>query len=380
MVGSSARYSFGDIVGRSAAVRRVVALAQAAARSDTSVLITGESGTGKEVLAQALHNAGPRAAGPFVAVNCAAIPRELLESELFGYEAGAFTGARKGGRPGKFELAEGGTILLDEIGDMPLEMQAKLLRVLQERTTMRLGGTREVPISCRVVATTNRDLATEARRGLFRQDLFFRLRVIHLELPALRDRKEDIEFLTEHFLEVYAARAGKRLTRVAPEVMAAMLRYPWPGNVRELEHVLESEVTLAPADRETLDEVPLMLQPQAGPDAVEAPEPPPAWPPWPYPWWPAPPGHGAAPPGWPPPPPGWPAAPGPAPWREAFGATPAPGPGAIKTVAQTERELLVAALTAHRGRIPDVARTLGVSRGTVYNKMKKLGLDPGGFR
>ncbi|MCB9572387.1 MAG: sigma 54-interacting transcriptional regulator [Kofleriaceae bacterium] len=302
MVGSSARYSFGDIIGRSGAVRRTLTLAQAAARSDASVLITGESGTGKEVLAQAIHNGGARAAGPFVAVNCAAIPRDLLESELFGYDAGAFTGARKGGRPGKFELAEGGTILLDEIGDMPLEMQAKLLRVLQERTTMRLGGTREVPISCRILATTNRDLGTESRRGLFRQDLFFRLRVIHIELPPLRERREDVEFLTTHFLEVYSARAGKRLTGVAPAVMEALLAYPWPGNIRELEHVLESEVTMASADQQELVEVPLMLQQQTAAAEAAAAAPPPGaegWPPWPYPWWPGGPGMPGGAPGGP---------------------------------------------------------------------------------
>ncbi len=384
MVGSSARYSLGDIIGRSAAVRRVLMLAQAAARSEASVLITGESGTGKEVLAQAIHNAGARAAGPFVAINCAAIPRDLLESELFGYEAGAFTGARKGGRPGKFELAEGGTILLDEIGDMPLEMQAKLLRVLQERTAVRLGGSREVAISCRILATTNRDLTLEARRGLFRQDLFFRLRVVHIELPALRDRPEDIEYLTEHFLEIYSARAGKRLTRIAPSVMEAMLRYPWPGNIRELEHVLESEVTLAPGDQAELVEVPLMLQQQADPRSGELPAALPemdaAWPPWPYPWWP----QGAQPPaGWPP---GWPGAvglPPPGglpPGGRGAGAAPTMPAAIIKTVEESERDLLVAALTAHRGRIPDVARALGVSRGTIYNKMKKFGFDPGAYR
>jgi sigma-54 dependent transcriptional regulator, acetoin dehydrogenase operon transcriptional activator AcoR len=356
MVGSTARYSFGDIVGRSSALRRTLALAEAAARSEASVLITGESGTGKEVLAQAIHNAGGASAGPFVGVNCAAIPRDLLESELFGYDAGAFTGARKGGRPGKFELAEGGTILLDEIGDMPLEMQAKLLRVLQERITMRLGSSRETPISCRIIATTNRDLATEARRGLFRQDLYFRIRVIHIELPPLRERREDIEFLTQHFLEIYSARASKRMTRVSPAVLDAFLRHGWPGNIRELEHVLESEVTLAGDAVEVLEEIPLMLQHHdPSPDAPPAPPRPDGWP-WPYPSWPA-------------PPQGWPA---PGPFTRP--------PAAIKTVEETERELLVAALTQHRGRIPDVARTLGVSRGTVYNKMRKFNLDPDQFR
>jgi transcriptional regulator with PAS, ATPase and Fis domain len=372
MVGSSARYSFGDIIGKSSSIRRTLTLGEAAARSDVSVLITGESGTGKEVLAQAIHNAGGRSAGPFVAVNCAAIPRDLLESELFGYDAGAFTGARKGGRPGKFELAEGGTILLDEIGDMPLEMQAKMLRVLQEKVTTRLGGSRETAISCRIVATTNRDLATEARRGKFRQDLYFRLRVIHIELPPLRDRKEDIEFLTQHFLEVYSARAGKRLTKVAPPVMEAFVRYGWPGNIRELEHVLESEVTLASPELDTLDDVPLMLQQSGVHSTVVAgpPQPPEGWP-WPYPFWPgAPPGPGGG--GWPMPPSGW-APPGTFPQQAAAGA-------GIKTVEESERELLVAALTRHRGRIPEVARSLGVSRGTVYNKMRKFQLDPESFR
>jgi transcriptional regulator with PAS, ATPase and Fis domain len=379
MVGSTARYSFADLAGRSPALRRVLALAEAAASSDASVLLTGESGTGKEVLAQAIHNAGPRANGPFVAVNCAAIPRDLLESELFGYESGAFTGARKGGRPGKFELAENGTILLDEIGDMPLDMQVKLLRVLQERTTARLGGSREIPLSCRIIATTNRDLAAEVQRGLFRQDLYFRLRVIHVDIPPLRDRQGDIAVLAEFFLRTYAERLGKRMIRVAPDVLDAFMRYPWPGNVRELEHVLESEVTLAPADKEVLDEVPGSITP-ARPAA-------PAWPApdawaargYPMPWgWPTIP-QGAMPqmtpagaPAWP-----WPQMPWPQPMPPA--AMPA-GDAPVKTISDTERDLLVAALTTHRGRIPAVARALGVSRGTVYNKMRKFNLDPDSFR
>jgi len=369
MVGSTARYSFHDLAGRSPALRRVLALAEAAAGSDASVLLTGESGTGKEVLAQAIHNAGPRAQGPFVAVNCAAIPRDLLESELFGYESGAFTGARKGGRPGKFELAEDGTILLDEIGDMPLDMQVKLLRVLQERVTTRLGGSREIPLNCRIIATTNRDLATEVQRGLFRQDLYFRLRVIHVEIPPLRDRQGDIAVLAEFFLRTYAERLDKKMKHVAPDVLDAFMRYPWPGNVRELEHVLESEVTLAPAEKEVLDEVPASLA--ARPVA-------PAWPQWPQapqgypqaypPWamWPQPP-QGMQPMPWP-----WP----PAPQAPLADGTLAP----TKTIEDTERELLVAALRTHRGRIPAVARALGVSRGTVYNKMRKFNLDPDSFR
>ncbi len=348
MVGSTARYSFGDLIGQSPALKRQLVLAEAAARSDSSVLITGESGTGKEVLAQAIHNGGRRAAGSFVAINCAAIPRDLLESELFGYDSGAFTGARKGGRPGKFELAEGGTILLDEIGDMPLEMQAKLLRVLQERTTQRLGGSREIPLNCRVIATTNRDLAAEVSRGLFRQDLFFRLRVIHINLPPLRERPEDVARLTEHFLRVYSARMGKQLSGVDPHVMRVFLDYPWPGNIRELEHVLEGEVNLATPEQRSLGEVPAVLElaghAHAIPPAMMAP---------------------------------------PAALVPTFGhihtAMP-PQHAPLKTVSESERELLEAALSQHRGKIPAVARALGVSRGTVYNKMKKFNIDPTAYR
>jgi transcriptional regulator with PAS, ATPase and Fis domain/tetratricopeptide (TPR) repeat protein len=365
IVGSTARYALADIIGDSPSLRRCLALAEAAAGADASVLVTGESGTGKELVAQAIHNAGPRAAGPFVAVNCAAIPRELLESELFGYDAGAFTGARRGGRPGKFELAEGGTILLDEIGELPLDMQAKLLRALQERTTTRLGGSRETAISCRVIATTNRDLAAEVRRGRFRQDLFFRLRVIHIELPPLRERPGDIAQLARHFLAASSARHGKRLVRLAPDVAEAFARYPWPGNVRELEHIVESEVTLAPPDREVVAEIPSGVRDGAGRADAPAPG-------WPSPW----PTDGAwPPPPWPWPWP-WPAAPRPA----VPAAGPEPEPPAMKTLSASEHELLVAALTTHRGRIPAVARALGVSRGTVYNKMRKFNLDPERFR
>jgi transcriptional regulator with PAS, ATPase and Fis domain len=332
IVGSTARFTFGDIIGESASVRRRLQLAEAAARSDSTVLLTGESGTGKELLAQAIHNAGPRAGGPFVGINCAAIPRELLESELFGYEAGAFTGAKKGGHPGRFELAESGTILLDEIGDMPLEMQAKLLRVLQEKRVQRLGGTREIPLDVRVICTTNRDLAEEVERGRFRQDLLYRLRVIHLELPPLRERRDDIPLLVEHFLGLYSARLDRRVRGVTPQVLEALMSYSWPGNIRELEHILEGEVNLAAPGQELLTEIPA---------TIEA-------------------------------------------WRRRHAvfvdATPAPSPGGVRSIAETERALLLEALVAHRGSVPDVARALGVSRGTVYNKMKKFQIDPDRYR
>jgi transcriptional regulator with PAS, ATPase and Fis domain len=338
IVGSPARFTFGDIMGTSQLLRRRLQLAEAAARSDSSVLITGESGTGKEVLAQAIHNAGPRASGPFVGINCAAIPRELLESELFGYEAGAFTGAKKGGHPGKFELADGGTILLDEIGDMPLEMQAKLLRVLQEKRAQRLGGTRELPLNCRVIATTNRDLAEEAERGRFRHDLFFRLRVIHIELPPLRERTDDIPLLVEHFIQLFSARLGKSVHGVTAEVLRVLKDYPWPGNVRELEHVLEGEINLAQAGQELLQEVPVMIEsstrrPRTRVATASG-------------------AHEEA---------------------AAAGSTPT-------SIAEAERQLLLQALATHRGSVPDVAKALGVSRGTVYNKMKKFQIDPTSYR
>ncbi len=376
IVGSTARYSFGDIVGSSAALKRQIVLAEAAARSTSNVLLTGESGTGKEVLAQAIHNGSTRAGGSFVAVNCAAIPRDLLESELFGYESGAFTGARKGGRPGKFELAEGGTILLDEIGDMPLEMQAKLLRVLQERTTQRLGGTRDIPLDCRIIATTNRDLTAEVGRGLFRQDLFFRLRVIHIALPPLRDRPEDVEMLVRHFLRIYSARLDKQLADVEPTIMEHLKQYPWPGNVRELEHVLEGEVNLVPPEATVLSELPVMLE--MGPITAAALVAPAFTPP----------GYAAAP--------AAPVAMGPAhapPYMHApapmaggyappfpGGYAPIPTAAPVKTMSESERELLEQALVAHHGKVPAVARALGVSRGTIYNKMKKFNLDPARYR
>jgi len=324
IVGSTARFSFGDIIGTSNTLRRQIHLAEAAARSDSSVLITGESGTGKELFAQSIHNASARAQGPFVAINCAAIPRELLESELFGYEAGAFTGAKRSGHPGKFELAEGGTILLDEIGDMPLEMQAKLLRVLQERRVQRIGGTREIRLDARVIATTNRDLTNDVARGRFRQDLFFRLKVIHIHLPPLRERPEDIPLLVAHFLRVFSTRLGKQIVSVSPEVMQALMEHSWPGNVRELENVLESTINLAPPDATVFDRLPESFQRSQ---------------------------------------------------RLQQGTT-----QSLTSIEDAERELLRAALVAHRGCIPHVARALGVSRGTVYNKMRRFGFDPEDFR
>jgi transcriptional regulator with PAS, ATPase and Fis domain len=248
-----ARYGFHDIQGKSPALEAAVAIARRAAPIDANVLITGESGTGKEVIAQAIHTAGPRAAEPFVGINVAAMPRELLEAELFGYERGAFTGARQEGNPGKLELAGDGTILLDEIGEMPLDTQAKLLRVLQDRLVTRLGGSAEIPVQARVIATTHRDLEELVDEGKFRMDLLYRLRVLAIRVPPLRDRPEDIQVLALTFLRRFAEQQRKRLREMGPHVTGELERYDWPGNVRELANVMEAEVSLAPPDVEVLE-------------------------------------------------------------------------------------------------------------------------------
>jgi transcriptional regulator with PAS, ATPase and Fis domain len=233
-----ARYTFADIIGHSPALVQARELARQAAQGGSSVLIVGESGTGKELFAHAVHTASPRHRRPFVPVDCSAIPRELLESELFGYAPGAFTGAAREGKAGKFELAQGGTIFLDEIGEMPLEMQAKLLRVLQERQLIRVGGVTSQSVTCSVIAATNRDLEALVAQGRFRRDLLYRLDVVRIEVPPLRERPEDIPLLVAHYWE----RKGRDLGRAAQlsaEALRVLESYPWPGNVRELVNVVE---------------------------------------------------------------------------------------------------------------------------------------------
>src|SRR5689334_136674 len=233
---------FGQMLGRGAEMRRAFEIADRVAPTDSTVLILGESGTGKDLLAQEIHARSPRMGKPFVAVNCAALPETLIESELFGYERGAFTGATQQ-KKGKFELASGGTLFLDEIGDMNPVTQAKVLRVLENRTIERLGGTQSIPVDVRVISATHRDLPAEIRAGKFREDLFYRLRVVTIELLPLRAHKQDIPVLSESFLQMHAARLGHtaRLTR---EAIAAMERYDWPGNVRELKNALERSLVL----------------------------------------------------------------------------------------------------------------------------------------
>ena len=233
---------FGQMIGRTPEMRRAFEMADRVAPTDSTVLILGESGTGKDLLAQEIHARSPRAAKPYVAVNCAALPETLIESELFGYERGAFTGAAQQ-KKGKFELASGGTLFLDEIGDMNPVTQAKVLRALENRTIERLGGTQPIPVDVRVISATHRNLLAEIRAGKFREDLFYRLRVVTIELPPLRAHKEDLPMLAEAFLQMHGARLGRRasLTR---EAVAAIERCDWPGNVRELKNALERALVL----------------------------------------------------------------------------------------------------------------------------------------
>lgn len=237
--GAVARFKFEDILTRSEIMADTIQTAKMASRSMSNIMLEGESGTGKELFAQAIHNYSLCADGPFVAVNCGAIPRELIASELFGYVEGAFTGARKGGSPGKFELAEGGTLFLDEIGDMPIELQVTLLRVLQEKQLSRIGGSKVIPINVRIICATNRNLYNEVQNERFRQDLYYRLNVISLRIPPLRERKEDIPLLFTNFLSQMDRSWAANLSRIENAVWDLLGQYDWPGNVRELQNLAE---------------------------------------------------------------------------------------------------------------------------------------------
>jgi two-component system response regulator FlrC len=249
--------------------REVLLLAARVAKTDATVLLTGESGTGKEVFARHIHDQSNRVKGAFVAINCAAIPDNLLEATLFGHEKGAFTGAQ-GAQPGKFEQANGGTLLLDEISEMPLGLQAKLLRVLQEREVERVGGKKPIPLDIRVLATSNRDMAGEVAAGRFREDLFYRLNVFPLEIPSLRERPLDIVPLARHFLRLHGSRLGKMAT-LSPAAAAKIAAHPWPGNVRELENVMQRALILSPGDTVESEHL-LLVSAQASAPAAPLPE------------------------------------------------------------------------------------------------------------
>ena len=251
---------FEEIVGGSPALTAVLSQVSKVASSDSTVLITGETGTGKELVARAIHRRSRRASRGFVAVNCAAIPRDLIASELFGHEKGAFTGALQR-RLGRFELADGGTIFLDEVGELASDTQVALLRVLQEREFERVGGQHPIRVDVRVIAATNRDLTEAVADGTFRQDLFYRLNVFPLEVPPLRERQEDIAVLVEYFINRYARKAGKTIRRVSKRTLDRLKSYPWPGNVRELQNVIERSVIVSDTDEFTVDESWLSTRP-----------------------------------------------------------------------------------------------------------------------
>lgn len=237
------KYHFGNLVGSAAAMVKIYDLIQRVCETKTNVLITGESGTGKELVAKAIHYNGPLKDRPFVTVNCGAIPESLMESEMFGHKKGSFTGAIFD-KMGLFESANEGTIFLDEIGELPLSIQVKLLRVLQEKTFKKVGGIDDIKVNVRVMAATNKNLMEEVSKGNFREDLFYRLNVIHIQLPPLRDRKEDVEILAQHFLEKHNKLLGKKIRKISKEAMNALTNYDYPGNVRELENIIERTVAL----------------------------------------------------------------------------------------------------------------------------------------
>jgi len=266
----SQQFSFDQIVGASPAIREMLALARKVAESEvSSVLLQGESGTGKDLVAKAIHYQSSRAEAPFVAINCAALPGTLIESELFGYEKGAFTDA-KARKEGLFEQAEGGTLFLDEIGELELSLQAKLLRVLEEGSFRRVGGLKDLPLDVRVIAASNRDLKTESEAGRFRADLFYRLSVIQIDIPPLRDRQDDVKLLAEHYIESFRSRLRKNIDGIAPEALAAFRRYKWPGNVRELRNVIERAMILEDDDVITTKYLPrgLVGESRAGVEVV----------------------------------------------------------------------------------------------------------------
>ncbi|MCU0554177.1 MAG: sigma-54-dependent Fis family transcriptional regulator [Syntrophales bacterium] len=269
MIGAKAKFSFDDVCGVNAAFLETVNQAKRVSQSNSNVLLLGESGTGKDVFAQAIHNESGRSAGPYVAINCAAIPRDLIASELFGYSEGAFTGSKRGGNQGKFELADGGTIFLDEIAEMPLELQAALLRVIEDKSITRIGGSRVTSVDVRIIAATNKNLKEEVRKGRFREDLYYRFNVFTIHMVPLRDRPEDIPLLVDGFVRKLCDTMGKKLVRVDGRVLEKFMGYAWPGNVRELQNVIERMMNIVHTDELTADLIPSEVR--HGPSRAELP-------------------------------------------------------------------------------------------------------------
>jgi DNA-binding NtrC family response regulator len=336
------------LVGDSPAIRQIYAVVEKVADTPSTVLITGESGTGKELVARALHDNSSRRTGPFIKINCAAIPKTLMESELFGYEKGAFTGA-VGSKPGRFELAHGGTLFLDEIGEIPVEMQVKLLRVLQESEFERVGGIKTIKVDVRLLTATNRDLAAEIASGGFRDDLFYRLNVVPIHLPALRERRQDIPMLVDHFIARFNERLKKQITGADPEAVERLVAHNWPGNIRELENVIERTILFCEGPRIQLEDLPREFGggtvSSSQPDLVAA------------------------------------AAAVPAPASPAPSAAPPVGEevGSLKEAVRVEterveRDLIQRALDETGGNVTQAARKLQISRKSLQTKMKELGL------
>jgi Nif-specific regulatory protein len=328
------------MIGESDAMGQVLSVIAKVADTPSTVLITGESGTGKELIARALHLNSSRKGEPFIKINCAAIPKTLMESELFGYEKGAFTGA-VGSKPGRFELADRGTLFLDEIGEIPSEMQVKLLRVLQESEFERVGGIKTIKVDVRLVTATNRDLAKEVAIGNFREDLYYRLNVVPVHLPPLRERRSDIPLLVEHFVQKFNERLKKSISAVDPDALDRLTSHHWPGNIRELENVLERTLLFAAGPRISAADLPPELQKEAAPAVAAA-------------------GPGSGP-----------ITPSQAP--AATGAT------SLKEIVRqeterVERELIVRALEETGGNVTRAARKLKISRKSLQNKMKDFGL------
>jgi len=349
------------LIGSAPVIRHIFAVVEKVADTPSTVLITGESGTGKELIARALHENSSRHKGPFIKINCAAIPKTLMESELFGYEKGAFTGA-VGAKPGRFELAHGGTLFLDEIGEIPVEMQVKLLRVLQESEFERVGGIKTIKVDVRLVTATNRDLAHEIEEEAFREDLFYRLNVVPIHIPPLRDRREDIPLLAEHFIAKFNDRLKKQIVGILPDAIACLMAYNWPGNIRELENLMERTMLFCEGPQIGARDLPPEMAHLA--DAAPA--------------------SAASR--------ATPAAPldlqedelGGAPGASSSGPTtltsmPAAPAGSLKEAVRAEterveRELIIRALEETSGNVTQAARKLKISRKSLQTKMKEFGL------
>lgn len=334
IMGNDAHFSFGDIIGQSPAMQEAVRMAQVAARNDVTVFLSGESGTGKELFAQAIHNASDRRDGPFIAVNCGALPKSLIEAELFGYESGSFTGAKRDGCAGKFELASGGTIFLDEIGDMPFDVQVTLLRVLQNREVRRIGASKPIRIDVRIITATNQNLEQLVADKLFREDLFYRINVFRIRIPPLRERTGDVRLLSGFFLQKYgSAMSGGGVSGFSPEAMDLMERYPWPGNVRQLENSVERAVYLTAEGPISLAGLPPELREYHG---LTAPPPP---------------------------------------YAPSFGQPQPQPPEPSLSARKSERQRIEQALSQTHGNVKEAAQLLEISRRTLYRRLHQYGID-----